>query len=310
MASEREQLIDQVAAVVTQVLAERGLVAPAAKPGAGTACSLPHGVAAAGPPVVRRAAEPVASPAAASNPLVQAGAARVGHSTEGAAPDGQCGMLASYIDHTLLKPSATDAEIRDICKQAREFGFASVCVNPCHVALSARELAGSQVMVCTVIGFPLGSTTTQTKVFETREACANGAHEIDMVINIGKLKAGDFQYVAGDIRGVVEAAQGRTVKVIIETSMLTNDEKVAACILSKSAGAHFVKTSTGFGGGGATPEDIALMRKTVGEELGVKASGGVRDCEGAEKLIAAGASRLGASASVAIISGKKGSASY
>ncbi|HMZ52916.1 MAG TPA: deoxyribose-phosphate aldolase, partial [Candidatus Sumerlaeota bacterium] len=188
--------------------------------------------------------------------------------------------------------------------------FASVCVNPCHVALAARELAGTQVMVCTVIGFPLGSTTTETKTFETRDACANGAHEIDMVINIGKLKAGDFHFVCDDIRAVVDAAQGRTVKVILETSMLSNEEKVAGCILSKAAGAQFVKTSTGFGGGGATPEDIALMRKTVGEELGVKASGGVRDCEGAEKLIAAGASRLGASASVAIVAGKKGTGAY
>ncbi|MCC6548276.1 deoxyribose-phosphate aldolase [Candidatus Sumerlaeota bacterium] len=286
---------------------ERGLVSAQPsrpQPGAGTACSLPHGVSGQGPVVIPK------NGTGANNPLVQAGASRVGHATEGSTPDIACGQLANYIDHTLLKPTATDAEIREICKQAREYHFASVCVNPCHVALAARELAGTQVMVCTVIGFPLGSTTTETKTFETRDACANGAHEIDMVINIGKLKAGDFHFVCDDIRAVVDAAQGRTVKVILETSMLANDEKIAGCILSKAAGAQFVKTSTGFGGGGATPEDIALMRKTVGEELGVKASGGVRDCEGAEKLIAAGASRLGASASVAIVSGKKGTGSY
>ncbi len=303
-----QQTMDEIASVVAKVLAEKGLMP---RPGAGTACSLPHGMAAAGPPPVPRAggSTPIVVPS--NNPLVQAGASRVGHATEGAAPDGgACGQLSSYIDHTLLKPTATDGEIREICKQAREYSFASVCVNPCHVALAAKELAGSQVMVCTVIGFPLGSTTSETKIFETRDACANGAHEIDMVVNIGKLKAGDFQFVCNDIRGVVEAAGGRTVKVILETSMLNNDEKVAACILSKAAGAHFVKTSTGFGGGGATPEDIALMRKIVGADLGVKASGGVRDCEGAEKLIAAGANRLGASASVAIVSGKKGTGSY
>ncbi len=298
---------DEIASVVARVLMERGLVGaqPARpQPGAGTACSLPHGVSGQGPVVIPK------SGAGANNPLVQAGASRVGHATEGLAPDVSCGQLAHFIDHTLLKPTATDAEIREICKQARDYHFASVCVNPCHVALAARELAGTQVMVCTVIGFPLGSTTTETKTFETRDACANGAHEIDMVINIGKLKAGDFHFVCDDIRAVVDAAQGRTVKVILETSMLSNEEKVAGCILSKAAGAQFVKTSTGFGGGGATPEDIALMRKTVGEELGVKASGGVRDCEGAEKLIAAGASRLGASASVAIVAGKKGTGAY
>ncbi|CAN5472533.1 hypothetical protein BH09SUM1_BH09SUM1_34220 [soil metagenome] len=304
MAVNSPNLVDQIASIVSEVLAEQrrgnGSGAAAFQPGAGTACALPHGMAAAGPATMPKG----------DNALVQAGACRVGHSTEGAAPDINCKSLAHYIDHTLLKPTATDAEILEVCRQAREHRFASVCINPSYVDLAARELAGTQVMVCTVIGFPLGSTTSETKAFETRDAIAHGAHEIDMVINIGKLKAGDFQYVCNDIRAVVQSAAGRTVKVIIETSLLTDEEKVSACILAKAAGASFVKTSTGFGGGGATPEDIALMRKTVGEELGVKASGGVRDCVGAEKLIAAGASRLGASASVAIIAGKKSEGSY
>lgn len=297
--------MNRIAEMVTEVLRERGVgsVAGAPRPGAGTACALPHGVAAGGP--VR-----VPSAAAAANPLVTAGASRVGHATEGAAPDGACGTLAEYIDHTLLKQNATDAQVREVCRQAREYSFASVCINPCHIAMVARELAGTSVMVCTVIGFPLGAMTTESKAFETRDAVAKGAHEIDMVINIGKLKSGDFQYVANDIRAVVEAAQGRTVKVIIETSLLEQDDKIAACILSKAGGAGFVKTSTGFAGGGATPEDIALMRKIVGTELGVKASGGIRDCEGAAKLIEAGASRLGASASVEIVMGKKGAGAY
>ncbi|MBI1292635.1 deoxyribose-phosphate aldolase [bacterium] len=259
------------------------------------------------------AAGPAAPPAPASpgnHQLLQAGACRVGHATEGAAPHSACETLAQYIDHTLLKPTATDAQVAEICKQARDYHFASVCINPAYIPLAASILAGSGVMVCTVIGFPLGSTSTETKAFETRDAVAKGADEIDMVIHIGKLKSGDFEYVCNDIRAVVQSAQGRTVKVIIETSLLTDDEKVAACILSKAAGAHFVKTSTGFGGGGATPEDIALMRRIVGKDLGVKASGGVKDCASAEKLIAAGASRLGASASVEIVEGKTGKGSY
>jgi deoxyribose-phosphate aldolase len=244
------------------------------------------------------------------DPLLNAGAARVGHATEGAGVHGACGTLAQYIDHTLLKPTATDEQVREVCEQATKYHFASVCINPAFVPLAASMLKGSGVKVCTVIGFPLGSSTSETKAFETRDAVAKGADEIDMVINIGKLKSGDFEFVCNDIRTVVQSSNGRVVKVIIETSVLTDDEKVAACILSKAAGADFVKTSTGFGGGGATPEDVALMRKTVGSELGVKASGGVRDCEGAEKLIAAGASRLGASASVSIVEGRKSNASY
>jgi len=218
--------------------------------------------------------------------------------------------LARFIDHTLLKPAATDAEVFELCRQAREHRFMSVCVNSSFVPFAAKELAGSGVLVCTVVGFPLGAATSGAKAAETREAVLNGAQEIDMVIHVGRLKSRDYAYVAADIRAVVEAAQGRTVKVILETSLLNEEEKVAGCIVSKAAGAHFVKTSTGFGGGGATVEDIALMRRTVGAELGVKASGGVRDREQAEKLIAAGATRLGASSSVALLSGKKAEGSY
>lgn len=218
--------------------------------------------------------------------------------------------FARYIDHTVLKPSSTEEDIRKVCAEAREFGFASVCVNPCWVTLCAEVLENTGITVCTVAGFALGSTTTAAKASEAREAVANGAGEVDMVINVGKLKSGDFHYVAEDIRGVVEAAGGRTVKVIIETALLTEEEKLTACILSKGAGAHFVKTSTGFNGGGATEEDIKLMRAVVGPDMGVKASGGIRDRETAEKMIAAGATRLGCSASVEIMKGKKGTGEY
>lgn len=219
-------------------------------------------------------------------------------------------QVAAYIDHTLLKPDATPEQVKALCAEAREHGFASVCVNPSYVSLCRAELAGSGVMVCTVIGFPLGAATTESKAREAREAVGNGADELDMVIHVGRLKARDFHYVCEDIRAVVEAAQGRTVKVIIETSLLNKEQKVAASLLTKAGGAHFVKTSTGFAGGGATVEDIALMRSVVGEGFGVKASGGVRDLEGARKLLAAGANRIGASASIAIVSGGKASTSY
>ncbi len=299
---------EQIAAVVSQVLKEKGMINGSGSngkdqtPGASTPCALPHGISGSGPVEV--------SNRNVDHVLVKAGADRVGHATEGAEVAGGCAPLSDFIDHTLLKPMATDAQVQEICAQAKQYEFASVCVNPCHVELVAKELTGTSVRVCTVIGFPLGSTTMESKAYETRDAVAKGAHEIDMVINIGKLKSGDFEYVVNDIRAVVEAAQGRLVKVIIETAMLEDEEKTAACILAKAAGANFVKTSTGFGGGGATPEDVALMRKVVGETLGVKASGGIRDCEGAQKLIEAGASRLGASASVAIVQGKTSQSTY
>lgn len=212
--------------------------------------------------------------------------------------------LAAYIDHTLLKAEADQSEIERLCQEAIQYGFFSVCVNPLWVPLCARLLKSSSVKVCTVIGFPLGATTSATKAFETREAIQNGAHEIDMVMNVGKMKSRDFEFVKTDIKAVVEAAAGTLVKVILETALLTREEIIIACRLSKEAGAHFVKTSTGFSKAGATAEHIRLMRTAVGPEMGVKASGGVRNTATARELIAAGASRIGASASIAICTGK------
>lgn len=213
--------------------------------------------------------------------------------------------ISAYIDHTILKPDATTEQVRKLCREAREFGFASVCVNPWFVSLVMEELCESAVKVCTVIGFPLGATTTAAKVAETREAVSNGAQEVDMVINVGALKEGSFKYVKGDIEAVVEAAKPKAiVKVILETCLLTDEEKQKACLLAREAGADFVKTSTGFSTGGAAVEDIRLMRNTIGSSMGVKASGGIRSYETAAAMIEAGASRIGASASVAIISGK------
>lgn len=209
--------------------------------------------------------------------------------------------LASLIDHTLLKPDATPEAVRRLCAEAKEFGFASVCVNPGQVACAAAELVGTAVKVCTVIGFPLGATTSFAKAFEARDAVASGAGELDMVLNIGALKAGDYELVLQDISAVVAAAGGRLVKVILETGLLTDAEKVEACRLAQSAGASFVKTSTGFGHGGATVEDIKLMRATVGPKMGVKASGGIRDRETALRMVEAGATRLGTSSGVAIV---------
>jgi deoxyribose-phosphate aldolase len=213
--------------------------------------------------------------------------------------------LAKLIDHTLLKPDATQEEIAQLCFEARKYGFASVCVNPTWVSLCAQLLKGSPVKVCTVIGFPLGATASETKAFETETAIRQGATEIDMVINIGALKARDLETVAKDIRGVVNAAHARNVivKVIIETSLLTDEEKTIASLIAKEAGADFVKTSTGFAGGGATVHDVELMRKAVGPQMGVKASGGVRTFEDAASMIKAGATRIGASAGVKILQG-------
>src|SRR5512147_953250 len=237
--------------------------------------------------------------------VVNAGAERLS-STLGVIP--QDLNLAKMIDHTLLKPDATQQEIAQLCFEARKYGFASVCVNPTWVSLCAQLLKGSTAKVCTVIGFPLGATSSETKAFETETAIRQGATEIDMVINIGALKARDLETVAKDIRGVVNAAHSRNiiVKVIIETALLTDEEKTIACLISKEAGADFVKTSTGFAGGGATVHDVALMRKTVGPEMGVKASGGVRTYEDAAKMIKAGATRIGASAGVKILQGPGG----
>ena len=234
--------------------------------------------------------------------LAAAGASRV-VATMGYCPasDG----LASLIDHTLLKPDATREEVEQLCREAAQFCFASVCVNPNWVALCRELLRGSGVKVCTVIGFPLGAHLPDIKAYETKRAIEQGAEEVDMVINIGALKSRDYALVEQDIRGVVAAAGGRAlVKVILETALLTRDEKVMGSTLAKAAGADFVKTSTGFAGGGATVEDVQLMRETVGPEMGVKASGGVRTKEDAEKMVAAGATRLGASAGVKIVRGE------
>lgn len=211
--------------------------------------------------------------------------------------------LAQMIDHTLLKPEATPGQIDRLCAEARQYGFASVCVNPVHVAHCAAALRGSAVKVCTVIGFPLGANTSAVKAFEAEKAIQDGATELDMVINVGALKAGALDLVRQDIRQVVAAASpsAALVKVIIEACLLTDEEKVTACQLAQQAGADYVKTSTGFSTGGATPEDVALMRRTVGSLMGVKAAGGVRTLADAQQMIQAGASRLGASAGVKIL---------
>lgn len=236
--------------------------------------------------------------------VIDAGATRLGlHAAEGGASG-----VSGYIDHTLLKPDATAKDIEQLCREAAEWKFATVCVNPTWVALSARLLRGSGVGVCSVVGFPLGATTPDVKQFEARRAIFDGASEIDMVINVGALKSGDVRLVTDDIRGVVTAchAAGAGSKVIIETALLTDEEKVTACTLAKAAGADFVKTSTGFGPGGATAGDVALMRRVVGDEMGVKASGGVRDLEQMKAMVAAGATRIGASAGVRIVKESRG----
>jgi deoxyribose-phosphate aldolase len=217
---------------------------------------------------------------------------------------------AAMIDHTLLKAEATSDQIAKICEEAKQYGFASVCVNPTWVKFAAEKLEGAQSVVCTVIGFPLGANTSAVKAFETKDAIANGAGEIDMVINIGALKEGNFDLVREDIKAVVDAANGTLVKVIIESCLLTDEEKVKACELSVEAGADFVKTSTGFSTGGATAADIALMRKTVGPEIGVKASGGVRSLEDMQLMIENGATRIGASSGVAIMNGLTSESNY
>ncbi|NRT80631.1 deoxyribose-phosphate aldolase [Clostridium beijerinckii] len=214
--------------------------------------------------------------------------------------------IAKYIDHTILKPEATVEDVKRLCREAKEYNFASVCVNGCYAKLVSSKLAGSEVKTCVVVGFPLGAMTKEAKAFETSQAIENGASEIDMVINVGALKSKDYKFVKEDIEAVVNAAKGKAlVKVIIETCLLTDEEKVKVCEIAKEAKADFVKTSTGFSTGGATKEDIALMRKTVGPDLGVKASGGVRDFKAAMEMINAGASRIGSSNSIAIVNESK-----
>lgn len=213
--------------------------------------------------------------------------------------------LNRYIDHTLLKPAATRADIAKLCAEAKEYRFASVCVNSAHIAEVAAALAGTDVAPCCVVGFPLGAMETEAKAFEAARAAALGAKEIDMVMDIGAVKEGDFARVEADIAAVVSAIQGRAkLKVILECCLLTDEEKTAACLAAKRAGADFVKTSTGFSTGGATEHDVALMRAAVGDDMGVKASGGIRTQEDALRMIAAGASRIGASAGIAIVTAK------
>jgi deoxyribose-phosphate aldolase len=230
---------------------------------------------------------------------------------EGEQPEAEPEM-AGLIDHTLLKPGATVDQIIELCGEAEKYGFASVCVNPVHVPLCASLLAGSPPAVCTVIGFPLGASAPEIKALEARKAISQGAAEVDMVLNIGALKSGDLTLAARDIQGVVLEAHrsGALVKVIIETSLLTENEKVLACLIAKHAGADYVKTSTGFSGGGATAEDVRLMRQVVGLEMGVKASGGVRTIEDARRMVEAGATRIGASSGVAIVQGAVGDSDY
>jgi deoxyribose-phosphate aldolase len=235
--------------------------------------------------------------------------------TPGTAPPELPGLrpaeLARYIDHTLLKPEATREQVDKLCEEAVEYGFYSVCVNTTWTAYCARKLRGKGVKVCTVVGFPLGAMDSRAKSFETRSSLENGAEEIDMVMNVGALKSGDLKTVEQDIRWVARACRQNTIlKVIIENALLTDEEKILACQIAKRTGAHYVKTSTGFASSGATVEDVALMRRTVGLEMGVKAAGGVRSYEDATAMIQAGASRIGTSSSVAIVTGAKSQSSY
>ena len=235
-------------------------------------------------------------------PVVNAGADRIA-STLGIMPTD--GSLAHMIDHTILKPEASQDQFAQLCFEARKHNFASVCINPTNVKLCAQLLKGTETLICTVVGFPLGATPTEVKVFETQQAVREGAHEVDMVINVGALKSRDYELVQRDIATIARAchAGNAILKVIIEAALLTDEEKVVACQIAKVAGADYVKTSTGFGPGGATPEDVALMRKVVGSSMGVKAAGGISSFDDAQRMIAAGASRIGASASVKIIQG-------
>lgn len=234
---------------------------------------------------------------------LEQGAKRIG--TDGPLGAAPCAHVAPYIDHTLLKPEATRDQLRQVCDEARQFGFATVCVNAVNVRYVSQQLGGCGTKAIAVVGFPLGASTPGAKAYETREAVRDGAEEIDTVINIGALKSRDHEIVFADVKAVVDAAGKVPVKVIIETSKLDRDEKIMACTLAKAAGAAFVKTSTGFGGGGATPDDVALMRAVVGPDIGVKASGGVRNIDDAEAVIAAGANRIGASSSIEIVQCKR-----
>jgi deoxyribose-phosphate aldolase len=286
-----DELVELIARKVTDRLRQKGVLGDAISSGSCETCTNCGHCATAKPEAVKN--------------LVDSGASRIGSKSgiDGAKIDAR---MAAMIDHTLLKPDTTSEQLIKVCNEAKQYGFATVCVNSANIPLVARHLRNSPVLPIAVVGFPLGAATTQAKAFEAREAIRAGAREIDMVINIGALKSKDYRTVYEDIKSVVEASQPHKVKVIIETSQLSQEEKVVACALAKTAGAAFVKTSTGFAGGGATVEDITLMRRVVGTDMEVKASGGIRTREDAQKMIAAGADRIGASASVAIVTGKEG----
>lgn len=286
--AELEKLVAQIG---EEILAR---LAPGSKPVRGEGLNIPDLVC---PGCVQRCAQTCHSK---TKDIVAAGADRISSSDRTTRVDP---AIAALIDHTILKADATATEVRKICSEAKKYGFASVCVNPCWVPLVASELAGTPVKVCTVAGFPLGATSTEAKVAEATIAVRVGAQEVDMVVNVGALKGGDHDVVKKDIQAVAEACHrgGAILKVIIETALLNDTEKAIACTLAKLAGADFVKTSTGFASQGATAQDIALMRSVVGPDLGVKASGGIRSLEDVRKMAEAGASRIGASASVKII---------
>ena len=309
MSVDREKLVDLITGKVMEELQRGAKVPPREAPPAPVAA--PPAEPAAGADAATLERMRLFSVSGARTPeetrtLHEAGAARV-VATMGYCPasDG----LASLIDHTMLKPDAAREEIEQLCREALQFCFASVCVNPNWVPLCASILRGGGVKVCTVIGFPFGAHMPDVKAYEARRAVEQGADEVDMVINIGALKSKDYALVEQDIRGVVQAVGKNTVvKVILETALLTRDEKIMGSSLSKAAGADFVKTSTGFAGGGATVEDVSLMRETVGPDIGVKASGGIRTTEDVKKMVEAGATRIGASASVKIVRGEAGAA--
>lgn len=296
MSNDIDQLVDRIASRVQSRL--HAMMVAGTDPGADAGgCS--HNCSGCGHCVSQQEGKVVE--------LAAAGAARFSSKVGVARPSNQ---LAGIIDHTLLKPEATREQLHQLCDEAKRYGFATVCVNSANIPYAARMLSGSAVKPIAVVGFPLGAASTPAKAFEAREAVRAGAREIDMVINIGELKNTNYSLVLDDIVAVVEASKPYPVKVILETASLNSEEKVIGCALSKAAGAAFVKTSTGFGKGGATAEDIALMRRIVGPEMGVKASGGIHSAEDVLTMQKAGATRVGASASVAIVTGKKSKSSY
>lgn len=287
--SEPEQLVEAITREVLAILRQEGLaVGTCADGGSCVSCNLC-----------------VLKVPGSVQQVLNAGADRIGASL---GVGNAAGRFARFIDHTILKPEATESQLRQLCAEAAQYGFAAVCVNPTWVRLCADLLRNTPVKVCTVVGFPLGATLPEVKAYETRRSIRLGAEEIDMVINVGALKSGDYALVERDVAGVAGACreEGAHSKVIIEAALLTDEEKVQACTLSKSAGADFVKTSTGFGPGGATVEDVALMRRVVGAAMGVKAAGGIRSFQDAQGMVRAGATRIGASASVKIMQEAKG----